>query len=131
MNCNEARELLLTADPEELAGGGATPLADHLRDCAQCAAIARAVGADTDALRLTLSKRGSKTARRMALVAALPIAATIVAIVASHERPVAPAPAAAAAASVSVDVARGQTAAVVQTNDPRVTIILVTQENEP
>ena len=131
MNCNEARELLLTADPEELAGSGATPLADHLRECTRCAALARAVGADTDALRQALSKRGAKTARRIVFVAALPIAATIVAVVASHQRPVAPAPAAAVTASVSVDVARGQTAAVVQTNDPRVTIILVSQETEP
>jgi hypothetical protein len=36
MNCESARELLLTVDPAELEGRTGSPLADHLRTCADC-----------------------------------------------------------------------------------------------
>ena len=41
MRCDEARALLLEAEPEELAGAGDAPLAVHLRECAGCAAATR------------------------------------------------------------------------------------------
>ena len=40
MNCETARELLLTADPAELEGSTGSPLADHLRTCPACRAAA-------------------------------------------------------------------------------------------
>jgi len=41
VNCVEARERLLEADTAELRGIGDTALSTHVRDCADCAAIAR------------------------------------------------------------------------------------------
>lgn len=43
MNCETARELLLTADPAELEGSTGSPLADHLRTCPACRAAAEQV----------------------------------------------------------------------------------------
>lgn len=40
MNCEAARELLLTADPAELEGSTGSPLADHLLACPACRAAA-------------------------------------------------------------------------------------------
>lgn len=40
MNCDTARELLLTVDPAELEGSTGSPLADHLRTCSACRAAA-------------------------------------------------------------------------------------------
>ncbi|HEX7051979.1 MAG TPA: hypothetical protein VF188_17355 [Longimicrobiales bacterium] len=40
MNCNDARERLLEAEPAELAGRGESELAAHLRTCARCAGAA-------------------------------------------------------------------------------------------
>ena len=43
MNCREAHELLLEADPGDLRGEGDSPLAVHLRSCDRCAARAALV----------------------------------------------------------------------------------------
>lgn len=40
MNCEAAREVLLTADPAELEGATGSPLAGHLRACPGCRAAA-------------------------------------------------------------------------------------------
>jgi hypothetical protein len=41
MNCNQALELMLDAEPAELALAVESPLADHIRGCAKCSAVAR------------------------------------------------------------------------------------------
>lgn len=43
LDCRTASELLLTADPAELRGAGATDLARHVRTCAGCRARARLI----------------------------------------------------------------------------------------
>ena len=50
MNCSEAREALLEAEPAELRGGGSTALGRHLTACPDCSALARAILADSLAL---------------------------------------------------------------------------------
>ncbi len=43
MTCAEALELVLEAEPEELTGVGNSPLAAHLRQCADCQRIAQSL----------------------------------------------------------------------------------------
>jgi len=43
MTCIEARAALVEADPQELHGAADTPLAEHLRDCADCRAAAERI----------------------------------------------------------------------------------------
>jgi hypothetical protein len=50
MICNDALELLIDADLDELAGQGGSPLAVHVRDCARCRAVAAQLALDTQAL---------------------------------------------------------------------------------
>ena len=40
MNCPDIRALLLEAEPEELAGEGSSQVAEHVRTCETCRAIA-------------------------------------------------------------------------------------------
>ena len=40
MKCREALVAMLGADPPELAGRGDSPVAEHVRGCARCAAVA-------------------------------------------------------------------------------------------
>lgn len=95
MNCETARELLLTADPAELEGSTGSPLADHLRTCPACRAAAEQLltaqralrdvlgaGQSTDATdevvqaAIRSAKRRRATARRVRL--GLPLAAAAV-----------------------------------------------------
>jgi predicted anti-sigma-YlaC factor YlaD len=95
MNCESARELLLTADPAELEGRTGSPLADHLRSCPACRAAAerlltaqralrdvlgagQAAGAATAAVRVAVqsAERRRRAARRVLL--GLPLAAAAV-----------------------------------------------------
>jgi len=50
MTCDEALEAILEAEPDALAGLGDHPLADHVRTCTRCRALARSVMADEEAL---------------------------------------------------------------------------------
>ncbi|MEJ2218256.1 MAG: hypothetical protein P8099_16745 [Gemmatimonadota bacterium] len=43
MKCADARTELLTAEPAELEGIGASPLAEHIRGCDRCRAAARVI----------------------------------------------------------------------------------------
>lgn len=95
MNCETARELLLTADPPELEGSTGSPLADHLRTCPACRAAAEQLltaqralrdvlgaGQSTDAAdevvqaAIRSAERRRATARRVRL--GLPLAAAAV-----------------------------------------------------
>lgn len=73
MTCDEARRLILEAEPAELAGEGGSPLAAHLRMCGACARRAAAVlrgQADLDrALGALGPGLGAGTAERMAVSA--------------------------------------------------------------
>jgi len=50
MTCDEARELLLEAEPGELEGTGGSPLSLHLAACGRCAAAAARIVQATRAL---------------------------------------------------------------------------------
>jgi hypothetical protein len=133
MNCDAARDALLTADPRALRGNASeTPLGAHLASCQKCHALAARLSTDLDVLSATVvarvRERRRPTIRRVALIAAIPVAAAAVAMIALGARDETPAPAPAAARSavsnmVSVDIARGQQATVIRTRDPKVTVI--------
>jgi hypothetical protein len=59
MICNDALELLLDADLDELEGKGGSPLAAHVRSCARCRTVAAQLGLDTRALGRTIVERPS------------------------------------------------------------------------
>ena len=138
MKCTEARDAMLVADVAELGAPGLmTPLAEHLAECDRCREMAASIVSQTLGLAsLTDARRragrGSARARRIAMVASLPVAAAaMVAIALSAHRAgraaahrVAGAPP--VAREVSVDVARGQQAAVLKTADSTVTVIWLT-----
>lgn len=55
MNCAEARQAILEADPADLEGRGESGLARHLRDCSRCKDLARTVLVEERALALGLA----------------------------------------------------------------------------
>jgi len=131
MNCEQAREAMLIADPGELRSEGAAPLAAHIATCDACTRIAVGVGSDLRRLSVAIGRR---TSRRAALVTTLPAAAAVV-IVATFlvhdERAQRPALSTQPPARVvSVDVAPGQRAAVLKTADSSVTVVWLTGEGK-
>jgi predicted anti-sigma-YlaC factor YlaD len=74
MNCESAREQLLTADPAELESRTGSPLSDHLRTCTACRAAAErlltAQRALHDALGATHSSAAVPDAAQVAIWAA-------------------------------------------------------------
>jgi hypothetical protein len=127
---------MLTAEREELRAEGDGALAAHLRACVACHAAAEHIDATTVALTSMVAEPRRSTARRwsparLAGIAALPIAAGVIGVLIMRdapEKPSAPATppqvtAQAPRGVVSVDVARGQTATVIKTRDPNVTIV--------
>ena len=139
MNCTQAREAMLVAEPSELGAAAATaaealdglgdsPLAEHLATCDTCRRLAGLLGADMNRLSFRLRARSR---RRMLLLATLPVAAVLVAAVAvatKHTRqtsvvalPLADRP----ASVVSVHVGVGQRAAVIKTADPKITLVWI------
>jgi hypothetical protein len=84
MTCAQALESLLQADPSDLAGQGASPLAQHVRECLRCQRLAGQVLADTHLLAATGSfstARPKRVRRRQwapLLVAPATLAAAIV-----------------------------------------------------
>jgi hypothetical protein len=128
MNCIEAREAMLDAEPAELRGESESPLAAHVRDCPTCHALARALARDT----AVLSSRVRVRSRRRTLsITLLPVAAALVATVTVRAnrgdqpsvavRSHADAP----AKIVSVDVGVGQQATVIKTADPKTTLVWI------
>jgi len=123
MNCTDSRDALLVADLRD----DSTPLAAHLRECDDCRALAGMLSADLETVRHAVIRR-SRSRTRMVLV---PIAAAIVGLMMTPA-PVEHTPAPvndAATAVVSVDAGPGQTAAVIGTTDPKVTIVLLSSGN--
>jgi hypothetical protein len=136
MNCTEARDAMLVADLAELRrdDGSDAPLGAHLAVCDPCRSLAQSMVEQTALIGALLAVRQQnigrpRTARRVALLASLPIAAAVVVTVTMSVRrsdgvvprvsshPLPP------ARTVSIDVARGQRAAVLKTADPSVTVI--------
>lgn len=137
MNCYEAREAMLVADPMELRGDleHATPLTTHLASCETCHECARRLSNDLGVLSMTVTARTGIESRRsgfrrVALIAAIPAAAAVVAFAAVlRVRSESPAPEGVqrtASNVVSVDIARGQQATVIRTQDPKVTVVWLT-----
>jgi hypothetical protein len=62
MDCAAARERLLEAEPAELRGEGDSPLAAHLRGCADCRATAAAILAGQAELAAALRELSHRTA---------------------------------------------------------------------
>jgi hypothetical protein len=127
MNCSKAREEMLVAELGDLKGGGA--LGDHLERCASCRHLAAAIFDDSQRLSdVVVARRPRVSHARVAIAAALPIAAgLVVAVLMNAKRPditpptrTSPLP---IAKHVSLTVAPGQTAAVLKTADPTVTVI--------
>jgi len=75
MTCEQAHQAMLGADPAELAGEGASPLAGHLASCAACARRARAILTGARALAAALAARGPRVTVDVALPAARAAAA--------------------------------------------------------
>ena len=142
MRCTEARTKMLVADRAVLRGNGNSDLARHLPECDACRAIARGIERDTALLASTVPADGDLSTapaprRRRTWTAvgigALPIAATIVIAVLFQQRSNSVAPVVdttlpnerIATRSVSVNVEPGQTATVIRTQDPKVTIVWI------
>jgi hypothetical protein len=136
MNCHEARDAMLVADLKDLRAGSPA-LGDHLETCPRCRGLAKGIAGDTALLGAQLERRTHPVrrrinARRVAVLASLPIAAAIVGAVALNvsrrPEPVVPSPSAKPVIrEVSLTVAPGQSAAVIKTPDPTVTVIWLNQ----
>jgi hypothetical protein len=133
---------MLVADRAVLRGHGDSELARHLRECDACRAIARGIEQDTALLASMVPAdvdRSTATAPRRRrtwtalAIGTLPIAANIVIAVLFQQRSNTVAPVIdttspnerIAMRSVSVNVAPGQTATVIRTQDPKVTIVWI------
>ena len=132
MTCTEARDAIDVADLSELRASNDSPLARHLRECAECRRVAGVVLRGTAALMLGSARRERTRRSRLRRVTAwssVAAAATIVAVVATdrHEPPPRPQPTRSAslpvARHVSLEVGKGQQATVLKTSDPKVTVI--------
>jgi len=134
MNCTEAREAMLVAEPAELRGETETPLAAHVAGCADCRRASSMIAGGTTQLGLAIARRASRPARRVSrraiglVVVPLAAAAAFAVVKAGpfsrHPEPPrvsrSPLP---VARTVSLEVGRGQQATVLKTADPKVTVI--------
>ena len=136
MNCIEAREAMLSVEPAALRADGASALGasalgEHLVTCDDCRILARAISGDLASLPAAVARRSGRRWRRGAMMVGIPIAAAIVGVIVVKPAH-APAPVNVQPTGVvSVQPAPGQSAAVLQTIDPRVTIVIITPEAEP
>lgn len=130
MNCDSARVALLEADlpvPDD-----SSELARHLQECDACARIGAALTRDMSSLRSSVPRRRRR--HRAAVVAGastLAAAAVLIAFVRLNRHVADPLPAvnAAPAGIVSVQVEPGKRTTVMQTKDPKVTIVWVTDDD--
>ena len=139
MNCNEARQALLDAEPAELSGTGDSELARHLAGCAECSALARAVLEDLRVMDTALQQMATtRPARRAAprqrpvrwLAAGLAVAAVATGVLLVRRQPPRPAGTTVAHATpalprgVEVDLAASpRPAAVFETADSTITVV--------
>lgn len=88
ITCDEALEMMLEAEPAELAGQGSSAVAIHLGECARCGAVAMRLLADTRALRETVAaapgdsrafaRGGRRVTRPVVVASALAAAAALI-----------------------------------------------------
>ena len=127
MTCDEAREMMLTAELRELLGRTDNALAEHIAGCSTCAARGRMLAGALAPLSRKVDRRAG---RRAAMVVGIPAAAAAAVIGVFIARPdndaghVAPR-LALPANVVSVEVRAGQRAAVLKTSDPKVTVVWI------
>lgn len=130
MNCAPARIALLDADLP--IGDDSSELAHHLRHCDACARIAAAITRDISSLSASVRRRARRRRRvAVAAVASTIAAAAIVAAIVRVNSRVVDTPRAVNAAPtgiVSVEVPPGKIATVLQTRDPNVTIVWLSNE---
>jgi hypothetical protein len=131
MTCTEARDAIEVADLSELRADDSSPLAEHLRNCAECRGLADVILRGTATLTRDSVRRARtyrSRIRRVTAWSSVAAAATIVAVIVVDRRePTRPGPARSAslpvARQVSLEVSRGQQATVLKTSDPKVTVI--------
>jgi hypothetical protein len=130
MNCTEAREAMLVAEPVEFhaESGGGSELGAHVGECDVCRSLAQALAGDLDRLS---SRIRARSRRRTLMLAALPIAAVVVATVTvmtkrADQPAVAVQPRTDRPASVvSIEIGVGQQATVIKTTDPKTTLVWI------
>ena len=139
MTCTEAREALLTADLGEMGIEGDGALASHLTECTDCARVAAQIASHTSALARLVATRPASGAgtrddqrlRRTAWRTALPIAAAIAGILLVRHQyahsPLQSGSIVTTGTGVSVECKTGQTATVIPTTDPKITIIWLSE----
>ena len=131
MTCSETRERMLVADLAELQSESSA-LGAHVAGCASCKAAASALVSTTVALGSRVGRRRVSSRRnRIAMLAALPVAAAIVGIlfqkrVSSNRDAGDPMVRSSVTHGIGVDIAPGQQATVIKTADPKVTVIWLT-----
>jgi hypothetical protein len=127
MTCDSARAALLEAD---FPIDDASDLARHVRECGDCARIANALGRDLRLLRVVVRRRARRRTRRVAIATTMAIAAASVLFSFIHETRRAGEPRRAVndarASIVSVQVPPDKMATVLQTTDPNVTVVWLT-----
>lgn len=131
MTCTEARDTIEVADLSELRASDGSPLADHLRECAECRRLADVVLQGTGMLIVGGVRRERarrSRVRRITAWSSVAAAATIVAVVVDRHQPVTRtepvrSTSLPVARDVSLEVGRGQQATVLKTADPKVTVI--------
>lgn len=141
LSCTAARELMLTAGPDQLhPGAGSSPLSRHLQECPACARAARAICAEHDALNDALAALvrdagpapAVRQARRRSAAWRIPAAAAAAAALLLVGRTVvrrdpAPAPLPVRAAAVPrmpiVSASADRAVAIMQTSNPNITVV--------
>ena len=138
ITCVTARELMLDAEPSELHARGESPLAAHLRACADCARAARAILAVTDDLAYALdtlaatpaaNARADRSRLRRLTFALAPLAAAALLLIALWQRNQEPAlapivlPALDVPTVPVVNVPASGTVAVMRASNPNITIV--------
>ena len=143
MTCSDARAAMLMAERSAVRGNDDSELAQHIRQCESCRRLAAMIENETVFLAAAVSSRRAvpadspsrtrQTTRNAILVTVLPIAATIAIAArllrrdeaATRDQATASETDRMAMNAVTVDVERGQTAAVIRTQDPNVTIVWI------
>lgn len=132
MTCSDARDAMLVADGADLELAGSGALSTHLAGCRSCRAAAAAIVETVSGLGpIVARRRVVLRRRRVALVAALPLAAAVVFAVvyargSARRNESLRKEAFAATPTVAVEAAPGQRATVIKTADPKVTLVWFT-----
>ncbi len=137
MNCATALDLLLEAEPAELAGEADTGLAQHLRTCARCRRRAQLILDEYAALRGALDHAEPRLHpaaaptrhRRWAVIVPLALAASVAVLLLGRRSGLLAPPAtpvaqvASAAEALEVEGSPGRTVAVFRTDNPNIVVI--------